>query len=79
MAFYNKYPNRKDWRKPYMGRDPRAVNGHCQNHQSCPWCRANRLHKYFRQEPLIDDETFNEYAPQLQRLKNVVERKDGGQ
>ena len=31
-------------RKPYRG--SRAIDRSCRNHGSCPYCRANRLHKF---------------------------------
>ena len=43
MAFDKKYPNRKDWRKPYY--DSRRHDWSCRNHGSCDYCRGNRLHK----------------------------------
>jgi len=30
-------------RKPYSG--TKAVDSHCRNHGSCPWCEGNRLHE----------------------------------
>jgi hypothetical protein len=42
MAFDNRYPNRKDRRRPYYrgGRFDRT----CRPGGSCPYCRSNRLH-----------------------------------
>lgn len=62
MAFYNEYPNRKDWRKPRRGGDPA-----CYERGGCPYCEAGRLHKHRRREPLFDwdefiQERFDDYA-----------------
>lgn len=43
MGFDNKYPNRKDWRKPHRG--AKAVDTTCRNHGSCSYCETNRTHK----------------------------------
>lgn len=34
----------KEKRKPYHG--AKAVDRTCRNHGSCPYCTANRLHKF---------------------------------
>lgn len=43
MAFENRYPNRKDWRKQY--RDVRAIDATCRSRGSCPWCEGKRVYK----------------------------------
>lgn len=43
----------KEKRKPYRG--AKAVDCICRNHGSCPWCRANRLHKF--RDKLLDSES----------------------
>lgn len=43
MSFDVFYPKRKDWRKPYYG--AKSFSRGCRNHGSCPWCKANILHK----------------------------------
>lgn len=47
MSFDTSYPNRKDWRRPYH--QSKRFDRTCRNHGSCPWCRANRLHRHIRQ------------------------------
>lgn len=62
MGFDKKYPNRKDWRKPYRG--SKAVDASCRNHGDCPHCRDSRL-RYIKignileeeQKELIDEES----------------------
>lgn len=50
MSFDKKYPNRKDWRKPYRG--SKAIDSTCRSHGSCPWCRNKRVYKHMkRQKP----------------------------
>ena len=58
MGFDNKYPNRKDWRKPYRksGRFDRT----CRPGGTCPYCRDNRLKKTEELEKELDKE-INEY------------------
>ena len=41
----------KEHRKPYEG--AKAVDKTCCNHGDCPYCLGNRLHKYRRQEPVV--------------------------
>lgn len=45
MGFDNKYPNRKDWRKPYY-KLAKRVDGSCRNGGSCPWCKGNRTYRH---------------------------------
>jgi len=52
MAFYNKYSNRKDWRKHYQDSDSRSVDSSCQNHGDCPWCIRKREYKNKKREPI---------------------------
>ena len=40
---------KKEKRKPY--RKAKAVDASCRNHGSCPWCKANRLHKFRDKHP----------------------------
>ncbi len=44
----------KEHRKPYHG--SKAIDCTCRNHGSCIWCKENRLHKFKKDEPLIDEE-----------------------
>ena len=44
----------KEHRKPYKG--AKAVDKTCCNHGGCPYCLGNRLHKYRRQEPVVQTE-----------------------
>ena len=41
MAFWNEFPNRKDWRKT-----SRKHSSGCQNHGDCDYCLSDRIHKY---------------------------------
>lgn len=43
MAFDKDYPNRKDWRKPYITGSKR-FDRTCRNHGSCGYCEGNRLY-----------------------------------
>ena len=56
----------KERRKPYRG--AKAVDCTCRNHGSCPWCKANRLHKF--RDKFLDE------ADGLQNLKNAEIRKN---
>ena len=44
----------KEHRKPYRG--VKAVDRSCRNHGSCPWCEANRKHKFRDKRPPQDEE-----------------------
>ena len=53
MAFDNKYPNRKDWRKPY--RDSRAFDRYCRTEYGiCDYCSNNRQFANRRRAPVED-------------------------
>lgn len=39
----------KEHRKPYTG--SKAIDRTCRNHQGCPWCEENRLHKFRDKHP----------------------------
>jgi hypothetical protein len=54
MAFDKRYPNRKDWRRPYFG--PRQVDRTCRAHGSCPWCKDGRLHRDKKQSRAAADD-----------------------
>lgn len=54
MGFDKDYPNRKDKRKPYLGRNPKRVDGTCRNHGSCRWCANGRQHKHKRR--MVEDD-----------------------
>jgi hypothetical protein len=54
MAFDKQYPNRKDWRKPYLGKTSKKVDRTCRPHGSCPYCESGRLHANKRREPVTD-------------------------
>jgi hypothetical protein len=49
VAFDNRYPHRKDWRRPHRG--SKSADRTCRNHGSCPWCRLGRLHAGERRKP----------------------------
>lgn len=40
MGFDNRYPKRKDHRKPYRG--SKRFDRSCRNHGSCTYCERNR-------------------------------------
>jgi hypothetical protein len=46
MSFDNIYPNRKDWRKPYLRRGKYSHT--CRPHGGCPWCKGNRRHSIIK-------------------------------
>jgi hypothetical protein len=48
----------KEKRKPYRG--AQSVDYTCRNGGSCPWCQSNRLYKYKKKEPLIDELEIND-------------------
>lgn len=50
MAFWNEYPNRKDWRKP-----SRKCSTACMPHGSCGWCLANRFYQQMKEEKRIQE------------------------
>lgn len=52
MSFDTFYPNRKDWRRPYLGRG-RCSRG-CRPHGNCDYCLSDRQHANRRREPLPD-------------------------
>jgi hypothetical protein len=43
MALNKAIQSGKEHRKPWH--DSRAIDGSCENHGSCPWCRENRLYQ----------------------------------
>lgn len=48
MGFDNRYPNRKDWRKPYdlhRPYDKRAIDPDCRPHGGCPYCLSSRFYR----------------------------------
>lgn len=45
---------KKEKRKEYHG--AKAVDASCRNHGSCTWCRDNRLFKYKKQTPIMDED-----------------------
>ena len=69
MAFDTRYPNRKDWRKPYRGGQAshytgldlglpgtaKAVDASCRNHGGCPWCEAGKAFAALRRTPADAD------------------------
>lgn len=44
----------KEHRKPYRG--AKAYFRSCRNHGGCPWCEANRKHKFRDKRPPQDEE-----------------------
>ena len=53
MSFDNKYPNRKDRRKPY--RKAKAFDRSCRNHGACPYCENGRKHPDKRRAPADEE------------------------
>jgi len=49
----------KEKRNKYHG--AQAVDYTCRNHGSCPWCQSNRLHKFKKDKPIIDEEEYGKY------------------
>lgn len=46
MSLDKAIDHHKEHRKQYRG--AKAVDVTCRNHGPCPWCRANRLYKYIK-------------------------------
>ena len=46
MSLDKAIDHHKEHRKQYRG--AKAVDVTCRNHGTCPWCRANRLYKYIK-------------------------------
>lgn len=47
----------KEHRKPYIG--SRAFDRSCRNHGSCPFCTANRIHKFRDKHPETLEEAID--------------------
>lgn len=60
MAFDTQYPNRKDWRRPYV-RTAERVDRTCRCHGTCAYCALGRQHAAQRREPVDVDEQLNQY------------------
>lgn len=43
----------KEHRKPYRG--AKAIDYTCRNHGSCEYCKDNRLHKFKKDELIIEE------------------------
>ena len=54
MGFDNKFPNRKDWRKPY--RKSGKYDKSCRPGGDCPCCKQNREYGDKKREPLPDED-----------------------
>jgi hypothetical protein len=48
MPFDKRYPNRKDWRKPYHG--SKRFDASCRPGGDCPYCQSNRNIRNKRRE-----------------------------
>ena len=60
MSFDNKkYPNRKDWRKPY--RRAKAFGKGCRVHGHCSICRGNRLFSTIQNAAIARDELRHDW------------------
>ena len=60
MSFDKAYPNRKDWRKPYVRRSGQSDRS-CRNHGSCPYCENNRLFRV-RQMQMRGQEQLHDFV-----------------
>jgi len=49
----------KEHRKPYH--DSRRFDPACRSHGGCPYCENNRLHKFKKSEPIIDEDELGYY------------------
>ena len=58
MAFEKEYPNRKDWRKPYL--NVRKIDRSCRSHGNCPWCSSGRKYKWKKRLPIIFTEDIED-------------------
>lgn len=57
MALDKAIEHKKEHRKPYRG--AKSIDRTCRNHGSCDWCKCNRLHKFKKNEPIMEfDELF---------------------
>ena len=54
MALDKAIQSGKEHRKPYRG--SKRIDHTCRNHGDCPWCKANRLHKFRDKHPLTSEE-----------------------
>jgi len=57
----------KEHRKPYRG--SKAIDASCRNHGGCPYCEANRKHKFLDKEgkEMLDDFVMNQSYDELQQ------------
>ena len=71
MSFDNKYPNRKDRRKPY--RKAKAFDRSCRNHGACPYCESGRKYPDKRRAPADEDLQIREAltGPSLAEMEEV--------
>lgn len=53
MSFDKRYPNRKDWRKPYKG--SARFDRSCRPGGGCGWCLKNRTYRAQRNDALVRD------------------------
>lgn len=51
---------KKEKRREYRG--SKAFDCSCRNHGSCPWCQANRLHKFVISKLRKSDSKEDDYA-----------------
>lgn len=74
MSFDNSnYPNRKDNRKLWKGRDSRIFDRSCRSHGSCAWCQESKKYRYRKREPIVTENDLEEYTPQIKRLLNSID------
>jgi hypothetical protein len=67
-SFYKGYPNRKDWRKPYL--DTRRFDTSCKNHQSCSYCNNRRQFSDKKRRSAADDDLREHFDHELDRDYN---------
>lgn len=47
----------KEHRKEYKYKKnyAKSVDPTCRNHGTCEWCKGNRLHKFKKDEPIVEN------------------------
>jgi hypothetical protein len=60
----------KERRRQY--RKSKAFDYTCRNHGSCPYCKNNRLHKFVKCVPIVEDEAEGEKLIYAWRLGGIL-------
>ena len=58
MNFDKNYPNRKDKIKPY--RKSKAFDRTCRNHNSCSYCKNNRIYSSNKYKQIAEEKLKDE-------------------